>query len=211
MDRDSITAWLEPLQKGDSRAAQLLWGKLAPRLCRFAREKIGPGKRRVADEEDVVLSAFNSFLRRAESGQFPHLVDSASLWNILLTITSRKAFDLQKHEHRLKRGGGNVRGDSAFAGSPDNETPGGMEQVVGHEPTPEFAALMTEQYERLLAQLETPELRDVALMRLENYSVAEIAEAMNCSVRTVKRRLAMIRELWEGGSRDDGTIELPRP
>ena len=35
----------------------------------------GPGRRRMSDEEDVVLSAFNSFYRGAAAGRFPRLED----------------------------------------------------------------------------------------------------------------------------------------
>ena len=68
---------------------------------------------------------------------------------------------------------------------------------MGREPTPEFAAQVAEEYEQLLEQLEDDSLREIAVMRLENYSVAEIGQQLGCSLRTVKRRLAIIRERWE--------------
>jgi hypothetical protein len=41
--------------------------------------------RRAADEEDVALSAFNSFCLRAEEGRFLRLDDSDDLWQVLMT------------------------------------------------------------------------------------------------------------------------------
>ena len=64
-----------------------------------------------ADEEDVALSAFDSFCRGAQRGRFPQLDDRDNLWRLLVVITSRKAVDLAQHEgppevrRRRARGG----------------------------------------------------------------------------------------------------------
>jgi ECF sigma factor len=60
------------------------------------------------DEEDVALSAFNSFCRQAEAGRFPELLDRDSLWCVPVVVTARKAFHLIRDEPRQKRGGGVV-------------------------------------------------------------------------------------------------------
>jgi RNA polymerase sigma factor (sigma-70 family) len=202
MDNDPVTTWLRNLStEGGEEAAQRLWERYFERLIRLARKKLGPGKRRMSDEEDVVLSAFHSFFRRAAAGRFPRLEDREDLWKILVRITVRKAFDHQKHEYRQKRGGGAVRGDSIFRSDGESEGCGGIEQVMGREPTPEFAAQVVEEYERLLGRLEDDTLREIAILRLESNSVAEIGQQLGCSLRTVKRRLAIIREQWEGNRR----------
>ncbi len=69
------------------------------------RKKLQSTSRRVADEEDAALSAFDSFCRRAEQGQFPDLKDRDGLWALLVILTARKAADLVKHHTREKRGG----------------------------------------------------------------------------------------------------------
>jgi DNA-directed RNA polymerase specialized sigma24 family protein len=72
--------------------------------------------------------------------------------------------------------------------------------VLAREPTPEEAAEMEEEFQRLLALLPEDELRlrDVAVAKMEGYSNAEIAEQLGWVERTVKRRLAMIRAIWTG-------------
>lgn len=61
MSTDPITIWIQQLaREGGSQAAERLWETYYSRLVELARRKIGPGKRRVTDEEDVVLSAFDS-------------------------------------------------------------------------------------------------------------------------------------------------------
>ena len=98
----SITCWISEIREGGSRAAMELWNRYYHRLVGLARKKLRDTPRRAADEEDVVLSAFDSFYRRAEQGQFPKLEDRDDLWQVLVMITARKAIDHLRHEHRLK-------------------------------------------------------------------------------------------------------------
>jgi RNA polymerase sigma factor (sigma-70 family) len=174
---------LEPLQAGDPAAAEQLWQRYFRRLVGLARKKLQDGPRGAADEEDVALSAFDSFCRAAEAGRFPHLDDRDSLWRLLLTITARKAAHL-------------LRDESRRAGVPT------VEEVISREPSPEEAAQVVEEYERLLRQLASQDLQAVALWRMEGYSVDEIAERLGCVSRTVKRRLRLIRSLWQKGAPD---------
>ena len=48
-------------------------------------------------------SAFDSFCRRAERGQFPRLEDREDLWQVLFVLTVRKAIDHARHESRAIR------------------------------------------------------------------------------------------------------------
>jgi hypothetical protein len=61
----SVTHWLGQLQAGDPAAAQQMWQRYFPRLVELARQKLRVALRRAADEEDVALSAFDSFCRGA--------------------------------------------------------------------------------------------------------------------------------------------------
>ena len=87
----SDSHWIGLLQDGDPAAAQRLWERYFHRLVGLARVKLQGQPRRAADEEDVALSAFDSFCRRASDGCFPHLGDRDNLWHLLDTITARKA------------------------------------------------------------------------------------------------------------------------
>src|SRR5262245_43324907 len=59
----SVTHWLGLLRAGDHAAAQPLWERYFSRLVGLARAKLQGLPRRAADEEDVALSAFDSFSR----------------------------------------------------------------------------------------------------------------------------------------------------
>jgi DNA-directed RNA polymerase specialized sigma24 family protein len=196
----SVTTWVEQLRAGNHDAAQRLWERYFPRLVGLARKRLRDlgVSRRVADEEDVALSAFDSFCRAAEQGRFPRLEDRDALWALLVVITARKALDLRTHERRKKRGGGNVAGESvldALLGTEDGAA--GIGQVVGREPTPEFPAQAAEEFRWLLAKLPTEELRAVALAKMEGYTNEGISARQNCAVSTVERRLGLIRTIWQ--------------
>src|SRR5437870_3925315 len=100
---ESVSLWLERLKAGDQDAAQALWARYFEQLTRLARGKLRGTRRRAADEEDVVLSAFASFCAGAAAGRFPDLHDRHGLWPLLVAITARKAIKLAQRERRQKR------------------------------------------------------------------------------------------------------------
>jgi len=61
------------------------------------------------------------------------------------------------------------------------------------DPKAEEAAILAEEVEKLLGQLQDPRLREAAVWKLEGYSNAEIAARQTCSERTVERRFGIIR------------------
>jgi RNA polymerase sigma factor (sigma-70 family) len=194
----SVTHWIDRLKAGDPAAAQKLWERYFRRLVGLARKKLRTAPRRAADEEDVALSAFDSFCRGAEKGQFPQLNDRLDLWQVLVLLTARKAIDLAQHERRQKRGGGAVLDEAALPPPADSSAPeAALERIECPEPTPAFAAQVAEEYSRLLDRLDSPELRTVAMRKVEGYSNEEIAEQLGCGLRTVERRLRLIRSIWE--------------
>src|SRR4051794_10940410 len=105
----SISHHLRSLKDGDREAVQPIWEAYYTRLVALARAQLqGLRRKAVADEEDVALSAFDSFCRRAQMGVFPRLVDRDDLWQVLLVLTVRKARSLARRERRHKRGAGRV-------------------------------------------------------------------------------------------------------
>jgi DNA-directed RNA polymerase specialized sigma24 family protein len=194
----SVTRWLDQLQAGDQAAAQQLWERYFGRLVGLARTKLQGMPRRAADEEDVALSAFDSFCRGVERGQFPQLLDRDNLWWLLVTMTVRKAHHLVRHERRQKRGGGAVLDEAALQGPQDSsDAAAGLEQLLGREPTPALAAQVADECRRLLAGLGDDGLRSIALWKMEGDTNSQIAAKLGCALSTVERRLALIRQLWE--------------
>ena len=58
-----VTAWLRKLEAGHGLAAERLWDVFFERLVRLAQDRMRANDRRIADAEDVALSAFASFCR----------------------------------------------------------------------------------------------------------------------------------------------------
>src|SRR5207244_9910430 len=135
-------------------------------------QKLRSAPRRATDEEDVVQNAFHSFFQGLSRGRFPRLDDRDDLWRLLVVITARKALDQVAHEHTQRQGGGTLQGESRIFPGADY---GGaaIEQVVGDEPTPEFAAQVAEEYQRLLDRLGDETLRRVAVWKMEGLTKDE--------------------------------------
>lgn len=185
MPDESVTHWLGQLKAGDPAAAGPLWRRYFPRLVALARARLANFPRRIADEEDVALSAFDSFCRDAAAGRLPRLDGRDDLWRVLLLITGQKAVDLVRRESADKRGAGaSVASDLA--------------SLAGAEPTPEFAALVADEFRRLLDMLPDADLKALAVWKLEGHSNEEVAARWGCVPRTVERRLKLIRSLWAG-------------
>ena len=196
-DPGSVTQWIGALRGGDLDAAQPLWERYFARLVRLAQERLRNRRGRTAaeDEEDAALSAFDCFCRAATEGRFPRLDDRDDLWRLLVTITERKAIDQMRRARRVKRGGGKVSTEADLAASGPDDEPAGLDEVAGSQPSPEFAAEFAEEYGRLFEALREEALRRIAVLKLEGYTVDEIAAQLGCARRTVARRLEMIRSL----------------
>jgi len=185
-----VTRWIRRLRAGDRDVIQGLWERYYRAVIALARQRLGDLPRRAADEEDVALSAFDSFCRAAEQGRFPRLEDRGDLWQILLLLTARKAADLVEHEERDKR-------DWRRAGGRDEGDGRQLREMVGREPDPAFAAQVAEECRRLLAKIGNEQLRLLVLRKMEGYTNEEVAAQLGCSPSTVERRLRLIRKRWE--------------
>jgi DNA-directed RNA polymerase specialized sigma24 family protein len=182
----SVTHWIGQLKAGEHAAAQELWDRYFPRLVGLAHQMLQGTPPRAADEEDVALSAFASLCLGAERGQFARLLDRQDLWQLLLVITRRKALRQVRHERRQKRGGAEVTPEDAS-----------LVDILSQEPTPEFAAQVAEEYQRLLEVLDDTELRSIAVLKMEGDTTDQIAAKLRRAPRTIERRLGLIRKLWE--------------
>ncbi len=197
-DEGSVTQWIDGLKLGDPHAAQALWERYFGRLVRLARARLALCAGADEDEEDAALSAFDSFCAGLARGRFPVLADREDLWRLLVVITARKASAQVDRRRAWKRGGMRLRVDRGAPAHNWNDRDGDpLAELVGPEPTPEFAAMMAEEFRRLLDRLGDDQLRRIALERMEGYTSDEIADRLGCARRTVARRLELIRQLWD--------------
>jgi DNA-directed RNA polymerase specialized sigma24 family protein len=179
-DAGSITTWVGRLVAGDGNAAGPIWDRYFGRMVNLAAGRL-PGLK--ADAEDVALSAFFQFCRAAADDRFAQLGGRDDLWHLLVVLTARKATDWRRRQTAQKRGG------PALALQGDAAGPEGGD--------PALAAAVADEVRALFDRLDDPELREIATLKLDGYSNEEIADRLRCTTRTVFRRLALIRDIWE--------------
>ena len=196
MTDHSVSQWIDELKNGSEEAAQRIWERYFERLVRLAHRRLAGRVTRAVDEEDVALSALDSFCRNASAGRFPQLEDREDLWKLLFTITERKALTQLQHEARQKRGGGQVRGESVFERSDGDSQHGWSDAAVSREPTPELAAEVADQVRVLLDALQDDILVQIATLKMAGATNQEVADQVGCSIRSVKRKLQVIRTIW---------------
>ncbi len=190
-----VTEWLGRLKTGDEEAARRLWNGYFPKLVAFALRRLRAAPRVAADEEDVAVSAFDSFCRGVQQGRFVRMNDRDDLWQVLSVLTQRKASSLARRETRAKRGGGRVVQASVVADGDEAHNP--LAGISAGELEPELAALVTEECDRLFALLGDGTLVQIARWKMEGDTNAEIAKKIGRVEGTVERKLALIRDKWQ--------------
>ncbi|MDG2222698.1 MAG: ECF-type sigma factor [Rubripirellula sp.] len=184
----NVSHWIHLVKAGDSVAANRIWQHYFDRLTRLVRARMYGQNRAVSDEEDIVLSVFESFYAAAENGRFPDLSDRDDLWRLLLRMSARKVVDKRRHDQRQRRGGDAKVHSLNHSGDED------VIVAIGDEPSPEMVLMMQESVEEVFSHLGVGQLRELAGAKLEGYSNAELAERFGCSERTIERRMHLIRE-----------------
>lgn len=204
-EQGSVTLWLHRLKSGDcGEAVTRLWGVYFTRLVALAHAHLRARPRPSGDEEDLALSAFDSFVRAAQGGVFPRLDDRGDLWQVLFLLTRRKSIDMIHRETTLKAGGGRVVPLSALRGAGEGSS--AEFDAPAENPEPAEALALAESLDRMLEVLGNPDLKRVVVWRMEGYTNQEIAARLGRSLATVERKLHAIRSiyreagLWAGGS-----------
>ncbi len=200
LNNDPVSVWIDQLRNADDAddaAAQKLWNHFVVRLNELSRKKLRFETRRVYDEEDATLSAFNSVLVGIGAGRFPDLGDRGSMWRLLVVIASRKLAHRKRYDRQLRR---DVRRNACelISYRPASDAASfGMAGIESPEPTAEFTAQFEESYNLLFDGLGDPALQQVVTLRMDGHTDSEIAAKLNCSRRTVQRRLEVVRRQWE--------------
>ena len=91
-------------------------------------------------------------------------------------------------------------GEAALGGANPGEG-AGLAAFADDDLDPAFAAEVADELRRLLGALDDDVLRQVAVLRMEGHSNEEVAGRLGCGLRSVERKLALIRKAWE---REDG-------
>jgi DNA-directed RNA polymerase specialized sigma24 family protein len=194
-----VMIWISQLKDGNPAAAQQLWDTYFLRMVKVARCKLHGAPGRMADEEDVALSAFKSICRGTQDGRFPELHEREDPWPLLLALTTHKAIDLRRYERRVKRGGPGEQHGPPAGGADLPAVNISLSQLIGKEPDPQAAFQVAEECQDMLDRLSDTILRAIALWKMEGFTSEEIAAKLGCTTRTIELKLQLIRRLWDCG------------
>ena len=200
-DTLSLEKLLDAMQKGDEQAFDTFFKAYYDRLVRFARKKISSFPLRTFDEEDLALSAINSLFNGINENRF-EIQSSVELWKLLVSITKRKLINERQSQLAQKRGGGNVRGDSIWCQTGDDNFFHEQQDMKQGMP-PDACIELLETTDMLFQRLEDDKSRRIARLLLEGYRIDDIAKELNCVRRTIERKIARIRELWREALNDE--------
>lgn len=189
----SITAALHALEEMDAEAAQVLWDRYFERLCAFSEGRIYRRHRRLVSPDEIAADAFMALVYGVQQKKFEKVRNRDELWQMLTLIASRLIIQTHKYHGREKRGGGFKR-----LSGPNSSSATGRSTVdfLMEEITPDSIVELEELSQRLLQLLPSDQLRQIALRRMAGYSTSEIAAELDCTTRTIERKLAMIRTVW---------------
>ena len=185
-DMQSVTKLIRAAQNDRASAVAPLLTVYFDRLVGLARSRLQNLPGMANYDEDLALRSFYSVYRRIRDPEHPlRLEDRDDLWRLLATRTISRAIDLIRRQRPEE-----VSGDQDFT------------QLLSREPTPEEVAEVADECRRLLDLLEEPELRQIALWKVEGYTNEEIATRLDCVPRTVERKVGRIRLLWKHELKD---------
>jgi RNA polymerase sigma factor (sigma-70 family) len=177
----SITRLIRAVQDGSNSAIRPLLAAYFDRLVQLARKRLQNMPGLGGYDEDLALRSFHSVYERLRDPSRPlELAGRDDLWRLLATRTISRAIDLIRQHHPEE-----VSRDQDFT------------QLLTREPTPLEAAEMADECRRLLECLPEPELRLIALLKVEGYTNEEIASQLDCVPRTIERKMSRIRLLWK--------------
>ena len=188
----SFAHMLSQLKKGDESAIRTLWDRFFEPLQRLAIERVNVRDRKIRDEEDLALSAINAFQECLKNGRYSSIENTNDVWHLLVKIVENKAIDHVRRERAVKRGAGNVRGDSYLNGM------GYFAEIdMNHEERIDFL----DHLRTNLLKLEDAAVQEVVFRKIEGFSNKEIAAKIGKSVSSVERKLRLARQIWIDSNR----------
>lgn len=176
------------LRRGDSAAVAAFCERYGPLIERLAERRLSaPLKRRIG-ADDVAQSVCRTFVRRAGQGEF-ELPDGGGLWGLLCAIALTKIREQTRFHLRQKRSLRDERGLDSVNAAGDRKLP----ETAAEEPTPAETAEIADVFDRLIAEFDDEERRIIEL-KLQDFTLEEIASQMECSERTVRRFMKRVQE-----------------
>jgi len=198
----SVTLELQRVRKGDHPTTRKLFDLWFRRLSQLGNKLLASHEQRVSDGEDLAQIVLANFFCSLEAGFLdakgnPIPIHSRlDVWRMLTARLRQRALNVKRDQRADSRGGGRVRGESAFMSRDDFPCSNGIQNV----PSPETAALedgIDSMHSELINAFRRDGLRRIAKLTLEGNTASEIAAELGLSTATVYRKLDLIHQHWE--------------
>lgn len=179
-------------RSGDESAASEVYDRYAKRVFGLVHQQMADRLRAQVQPEDIVQSVFKSLFRGINQGNYDAPA-GGSLWQLMAIVAVHKVRRNARIRSAKKRDSSRTRSlsamedfDIADAGSPE-----------------EFESAIREAIEDLKENEQA-----LVLLRVQGYSVEEIASKLDRSRRSVERTLHHIREKMLRTFDDEAQYEL---
>lgn len=190
MTHDESKLLLARCEQGDEHAAREIYDRYVARLIGLARSRLSRKVSRRVDPEDVVQSAFRSFFRKAEAGEFV-LARTDDLWRLLAAITLHKTLKQVDRQFAQKRG---LKNEESVG--PEGSTLGIAPQRLAREPAPDEALMLLEELQLVMSNL-LPLHREMLQLQLQGQSIEEISRSTERTEHQVRRVIKKVKEELE--------------
>ena len=155
--------------------------EFANRLLSQARRELPGYLSSRVDPEDIVQSVFRSFFQRHQSRPF-EFETANDVWRLLSAMTYKKVCNKIRFHHRKLRDV-NREGAAEVERVPSQNVSDASASAV---------TIMMELLQSIVKQIP-PQHQEILLLRMNDYTIEEIAEELQISSRTVDRALQRVR------------------
>jgi DNA-directed RNA polymerase specialized sigma24 family protein len=192
----SISQWIATLRGGDLEPIQRLWDRFRNALIASAQRQLSTVPKLTVDQDDIAQSVLVAIWKGTEAGLFDKVTDRDELWWTLLKITRRKVVTAYRREKTKQRGRWGMAARERLQSDLDASGFHTFKEICNDEPTPESICTLQDETTRLLDLLPSSDLQQIAIDRIEGFTVEEIAHRLSLTPRSIERKLQLIRNRW---------------
>lgn len=175
------------IEAGNTGAEVQFWNHFYERLLRHVESRV---RRRgvpmgLLDEEAIAVSTLESVFKCAKQGRLQSVRDWGELSRLLLAMTNRKFVNHWRRATTQK----------GYPGTPPEELPHECADL-SEERLHNCSLAFEEELSRLLDLLPDEVHRQIAVLKLAEHTLAEIAIQVDRAIPTVNRKWRYIRRVW---------------
>ena len=176
----SVTSLIDRLAQGDRSAIDPLWKRFWGRLTKRGQQLVHQNELRHGDEEDIAQVVFLDVMQRIADRKVKSVESRKHLWRLMELAAYHRAVDLFRQETADKR-------------TQDLTDPPTYQEAK--DPPPGFFVSLEDDLESISSRVDGRS-KTIVMMIYHGHSLAEVAERLQITPRTVQRKLALIRDAW---------------